>query len=181
MLKIRTVRFAYVEFVQITRFSQPRVFSLLPHTPLGRVRLERFARVSLSRHTSPFFSDSEKKKPTVLQSMVLFTLVFKSFNIMCSDLLDQRGTNQPQRHGLNSVQRQYLIKELTLLNASGSSKRIFLNSHHKNSSKDFVMFVQSTPDSAVEVNKAPKEQKEVTAGGVVATSGLHFQDQLTER
>ena len=100
---------------------------------------------------------------------------------MCSDLLDQHGTNQPQRHGLNSVQRQYLIKELRLLNASGSTKKIFLNSHHKNSSKDFVMFVQSTSDSATEVNKAPKEQKGFTAGGVVATSGLHFQDQLTER
>lgn len=100
---------------------------------------------------------------------------------MCSDLLDPHGTNQPQRHGLNSVQRQYLIKELRLLNASGSTKKIFLNSHHKNSSKDFVMFVQSTSDSVTEVNKAPKEQKGFTAGGVVATSGLHFHDQLTER
>ena len=113
-----------------------------------------------------------------LISTVLFTIFF---NIMCSDLLDQHGTNQPQRHGLNSEQRQYLIKELTLLNASGSTKKIFLNSHHKNSSKDFVVFVQSTSDSATEVNKAPKEQKGFTAGGVVATSGLHFQDQLTGR
>ena len=130
--------------------------------------------------TEPTFEMTPGFKPFTI-SMLLFTLVFKSFNIMCSDLLDQYGTNQPQRHGLNSVQRQYLIKELTLLNASGSTKKIFLNSHPKNSSKDFVMFVQSTSDSATEVNKAPKEQKGFTAGGVVATSGLHFQDQLTER
>ena len=83
------------------------------------------------------------------------------------------------RHGLDSEQRQYLIKQLTLLNATGS-KRIFLNSHHKNLSKDFVVFM-STSDSAVEVNKAPQEQKDFTTGGVVATSGLHYQDQFTER
>ena len=82
-----------------------------------------------------------------------------------------------QKHGLNSTQRQYLIKELALLNATGP-KRIFLNSRHKNSSKDFVVFM-STSD--VEVNKAPQERKDFTEGGVVATSGLHYQDQYTQR
>ena len=82
------------------------------------------------------------------------------------------------RHGLNSKQRQYLINELKLLNATGSRK-VFLKSHHRNSSKDFVVFM-STSDSAVEVNKAPQEQKDVK-GGVVSTSGLHYHDQYNDR
>jgi len=86
-----------------------------------------------------------------------------------------------QKHGLTSKQRQFLIKELSLLNATGRySKKMFLKSHHKNSSKDFVVFM-STSDSAVEVNKAPQEHKDFTEGGVVATSGLHYHDQYTER
>lgn len=85
-----------------------------------------------------------------------------------------------QKHGLTSKQRQFLIKELSLLNATGRySKKMFLKSHHKNSSKDFVVFM-STSDSAVEVNKAPQEHKDFTEGGVVATSGLHYHDQYTE-
>ena len=72
------------------------------------------------------------------------------------------------------------MKELAVLNATGS-KKIFLNSRHHNSSnaKDFVVFM-STSDSAEEVNKAPQEQK-FTQGGVVATSGLHYHDQYSDR
>lgn len=70
------------------------------------------------------------------------------------------------------------MEELALLNATGP-KKIFLTSRHHNSSKDFVVFM-STSDSAVEVNKAPQEQK-YTEGGVVATSGLHYHDQYNDR
>ena len=84
--------------------------------------------------------------------------------------------NSSRKHGLNQKQRQFLMKELALLNSSGS-KTIFLKSHHKNSSKDFVVFM-STSGSDVEVNKAPQEIKE---GGVAASSGLHFEDQYTKR
>lgn len=83
--------------------------------------------------------------------------------------------NSSRKHGLNQKQRQFLMKELALLNSSGS-KTIFLKSHHKNSSKDFVVFM-STSGSDVEVNKAPQEIKE---GGVAASSGLHFEDQYTK-
>lgn len=70
------------------------------------------------------------------------------------------------------------MEELALLNATGA-KKTFLNSRRRNSSKDFVVFM-STSDSAVEVNKAPQEQK-YTEGGVVATSGLHYHDQYSDR
>ena len=68
------------------------------------------------------------------------------------------------------------MKELKLLNSS-NSKTVFLKSHRKNSSEDFVVFM-STSGSDVEVNKAPKEIK---GGGIVASSGLHYEDQLTKR
>ena len=42
------------------------VFFLSPHTE--RVRLARFARKTLTPRFTDFFSDLEKKKPTVLQS-----------------------------------------------------------------------------------------------------------------
>ena len=82
------------------------------------------------------------------------------------------------KHGLNTKQRTFLMEELALLNATGA-KKTFLNSRRRNSSKDFVVFM-STSDSAVEVNKAPQEQKN-TEGGVVATSGLHYHDQYSDR
>ena len=43
-------------------------FSLSPHTPYGRVRLARFARVRLLRHALPISLLILRKKPTVLQS-----------------------------------------------------------------------------------------------------------------
>ena len=47
------------------------VFFLSPHTPYGRVRLARFARVRLLRHTLPISLLIFRKKPTVLQSNVV--------------------------------------------------------------------------------------------------------------
>jgi len=93
---------------------------------------------------------------------------------------DNQANKRHHKHGLDSKQRTFLMKELALLNATGS-KKIFLNSRPRNSSnaKDFVVFM-STSDSAVEVNKAPQEQKN-TEGGVVATSGLHYHDQYSDR
>lgn len=82
-----------------------------------------------------------------------------------------------QKHGLNSKQKQYLVKELALLNATGATK---ISVYHKNSSKDDVVFL-STSGSDVEVNKAPQEQKNPGAGGVVTTSGLHYQDQYNSK
>ena len=63
-LEIRTVRFAYVIFVQITRFSQPRAIpiSLTYHAP----RALRARKTLMPRFTD-FFTDFEKN-PTVLQS-----------------------------------------------------------------------------------------------------------------
>lgn len=92
---------------------------------------------------------------------------------------DNQANKRHHKHGLDSNQRTFLMKELALLNATGS-KKLFLNSRHHNSSnaKDFVVFM-STSDSAVEVNKAPQEQK-FTEGGV-ATSGLHYHDQYSDR
>ena len=49
------------------RDAKNKVSFLLSHTP-WRVRLERFARVRLSRHSLPFFFADFEKKPTVLQS-----------------------------------------------------------------------------------------------------------------
>ena len=45
-----------------------RFFFLSPHTPIGRVRLARFARVRLLRHALPISLLILRKKPTVLQS-----------------------------------------------------------------------------------------------------------------
>ena len=73
-LKIRTVRFAYV-------------FFLSPHTPFGRVRLARFARVRLLRHPLPISLLILRKKPTVLQSKVAQIL---SDLIFC-DLLQRQN------------------------------------------------------------------------------------------
>lgn len=93
---------------------------------------------------------------------------------------DSKGHDSPvdakphHKHGLSSEQRQYLMKELTLLNATGSRK-VFLKSRHRNSTKDFVVFM-STSDSAVEVNKAPQDADR----GVAATSGLHYHDKLND-
>ena len=44
-------------------------FFLSPHTPYGRVRLARFARVRLLRHALPISLLIFRKKPTVLQSI----------------------------------------------------------------------------------------------------------------
>ena len=95
-------------------------------------------------------------------------------------ILDNQVNKRHHKHGLDSNQKTFLMKELALLNATGS-KKLFLNSRPRNSSnaKDFVVFM-STSDSAVEVNKAPQEQK-FTEGGVVATSGLHYHDQYSDR
>ena len=43
-------------------------FFLSPHTPYGRLRLARFARVRLSRHALPISLLILRKKPTFLQS-----------------------------------------------------------------------------------------------------------------
>ena len=48
--------------------NRERVFSLSPHTPYGRVRLARFARIRLLRHALPTSLLILRKKPTVLQS-----------------------------------------------------------------------------------------------------------------
>lgn len=92
---------------------------------------------------------------------------------------NQANKKHHHKHGLDSKQRTFLMKELALLNAT-RSKKLFLNSRHHNSpnAKDSVVFIP-TSDSAVEVNKAPQEQK-VTKGGVVATSGLHYHDQYSD-
>ena len=44
------------------------VFSLSPHTPVGRVRLARFTRIRLLRYALPISLLIWRKKPTVLQS-----------------------------------------------------------------------------------------------------------------
>ena len=44
------------------------VFSLSPHTPCGRVRLARFARIRPLRHALPISLLILRKKPTILQS-----------------------------------------------------------------------------------------------------------------
>ena len=43
---------------------------LSPHTPSGRVRLARFALKTRTPRFTDFFTDFEKKKPTVLQSIM---------------------------------------------------------------------------------------------------------------
>ena len=45
-----------------------RLFSPSPHTPYGRVRLARFARIRVLRHALPISLLILRKKPTVLQS-----------------------------------------------------------------------------------------------------------------
>ena len=65
LLHCKTVRiFAYSS----TR-EQSNILSL--HTPVGRVRLARFARVRLLRHALPISLLILRKKPTVLQSSTL--------------------------------------------------------------------------------------------------------------
>ena len=48
---------------------------LSPHTPYGRVRLARFARIRLLRHALPISLLILRKKPTVLQSIMVTTYV----------------------------------------------------------------------------------------------------------
>ena len=55
------------------------VFFLSPHTPVGRVRLARFARVRLLRHALPISLLILRKKPTVLQSKGEKTRKIKDF------------------------------------------------------------------------------------------------------
>ena len=64
-----------------------RFFFLSPHTPFGRVRLARFARVRLLRHPLPISLLILRKKPTVLQSKVAQIL---SDLIFC-DLLQRQN------------------------------------------------------------------------------------------
>ena len=59
------------------------VFFLSPHTPYGRVRLARFARVRVLPHALPISLLILRKKPTVLQSNVavvfqyIYTVTYK--------------------------------------------------------------------------------------------------------
>ena len=53
------------------------LFSLSPHTPYGRVRLARFARIRLLRHALPISLLILRKKPTVLQSKRIVVVVVK--------------------------------------------------------------------------------------------------------
>ena len=48
--------------------NRERDWGETPHTPYGRVRLARFARVRLLRHALPISSLILRKNPTVLQS-----------------------------------------------------------------------------------------------------------------
>ena len=54
---------------RLGRDAKNTVFFLSPHTPYGRVRLARFARVRLLRHALPISWLILRKKPTVLQSI----------------------------------------------------------------------------------------------------------------
>ena len=49
---------------------------LSPHTPYGRVRLARFALKNLTPRFTDFFTDFEKKNPTVLQSIMHASPIF---------------------------------------------------------------------------------------------------------
>ena len=53
---------------RLGRDAKNTVFFLSPHTPYGRVRLARFARVRLLRHALPISLLILRKKTTVLQS-----------------------------------------------------------------------------------------------------------------
>ena len=55
------------------------VFFLWPHTPVGRVRFVRFARVRLLGHALPISLLILRKKPTVLQSKNRQTCTRKHF------------------------------------------------------------------------------------------------------
>ena len=52
------------------------------HTPYGRVRLARFARVRLLRHALPISLLILRKKPTVLQSKAIPAAVIKLITII---------------------------------------------------------------------------------------------------
>ena len=54
---------------QRARLGRDAKNSLSPHTPYGRVRLARFARVRLLHHALPISLLILRKKPTVLQSI----------------------------------------------------------------------------------------------------------------
>ena len=56
--------------------NRERDWGETPHTPVGRVRLARFARVRLLRHALPISLLILRKKPTVLQSTTfVFVLI----------------------------------------------------------------------------------------------------------
>ena len=59
---------------RLGRDAKNTVFFLSPHTPYGRVRLARFARVRFLRHALPISLLILRKKPTLLQSSVAMAL-----------------------------------------------------------------------------------------------------------
>ena len=64
-----------------------RRFFLSPHTPVGRVRLARFARVRLLRHALPISLLILRKKPSVLQSNghphIMYSFVCPDGKVVC--------------------------------------------------------------------------------------------------
>ena len=66
----KTVRiFAYSSTREQSKAeNRERDWGETPHTPVGRVRLARFARIRLLRHALPISLLFLRKKPTVLQS-----------------------------------------------------------------------------------------------------------------
>ena len=94
-----------------------RCFFLSPHTPVGRVRLARFARVRLLRHALPISLVILRKKPTVLQSKQHEDAVKRPFGYLLIDLKTTTQDNCPLRtnvlgeEGFNQAEFQENISQ----------------------------------------------------------------------
>ena len=81
--------------------------SLAPHTPYGRVRLARFARIRLLRHALPISLLILRKKPTVLQST-------RHLDVLTVYGSCKLKTRQDERHGINYLWKQLLFIQIHL-------------------------------------------------------------------
>ena len=109
---------------RLGRDAKNTVFFLSPHTPFGRVRLARFARVRLLRHPLPISLLILRKKPTVLQS----TLTYGPQSIQYRLCLHTPGLYSPQtlshftQRVLNSMHCKSVIAEAPYLTWNPSEK-----------------------------------------------------------
>ena len=128
-IECKTVRiFAYSSTREQSNKRPGRDAKICPHTPNGRVRLERFARVRRLRHALPISSLILRKKSTVLQSIPYYTslIILKWKDYAASrvsfDLL-RKIRDHGRRFCLQGMEK-YNLKTLKCSNTDSCSSKL---------------------------------------------------------